>query len=99
MDELASGQYPVREDMAFQRRMWVDLHGLERMAQIKFAILEPTGKIRIVPRSQRANAFAALNEVLDKQRKLSRPRLGGTAATTRSYSLLLRGAARCDDLV
>jgi uncharacterized membrane protein YcaP (DUF421 family) len=51
MDELASGQYPVREDMAFQRRMWVDLHGLERMAQIKFAILEPTGKIRIVPRS------------------------------------------------
>jgi uncharacterized membrane protein YcaP (DUF421 family) len=27
------------------------LHGLERMDQIKFAILEPTGKITIVPQS------------------------------------------------
>jgi len=27
------------------------LHGLERMDQIKFAILEPTGKITIVPNS------------------------------------------------
>lgn len=58
------------------------LHGLERMDQIKFAILEPTGKITIVPQSWPAKALNALSlrRCINNENCRGRA-FGGTAAS------------------